>query len=110
MQDTIKVFVGIPVIDGYVQSEPPPNFNVQFVFTATITYYVVKNDTIIQEGTGWQWNAVIGDSPGVIYSALYTEILSHCAALEYPAPGQDDIFCYIPTALSQIFINVPSLA
>ena len=107
--DVIKVFVGVPVVVGYVEKSGDP-FEAQFVFTADLGYHVVKNSTIINDNVQWQYNAEPGATPGDVYTSLYSSILSHCALMEYPTPGQEDIFAYVPVSLSQIFVNVPALA
>lgn len=109
MQDAIKVFVGVPTIVGYVEASGVP-FIAQFAFTSQIGYHVVKNDTITNDIQPWQYNAEPGTAPGVIYAALYSDIVNYCALMAYPTPGQKDIFCWLPTALSQIFVDVPNLA
>jgi hypothetical protein len=109
MDDAIKVFIGLPAINGYVDTGATP-WRAQFQFNANIDYHMVIADTVVNDTENWQYNAEIGDSPGTIYSALYTQILSKCAANSYPTPHQNDIFCYIPVALSQIFVEIPSLA
>lgn len=109
MQDTIKVFVDVPRFDGYVESQNMP-FEAQFVFHSTLNFYVVKNDVITNEGIPWQYNAVPGISPGVVYATLYQDILTHATLSGFPTPGQKDIFCWIPTALSQIFVDIPAIS
>lgn len=109
MQDAIKVFVDIPTIEGYAQTSENP-FNANFAFNANIRYCSVKNDVIHNDINAWSYSAEVGASPGTIYAALYSSILEYCAFHDLPTPGQDDIFAYVPTALSQIFINIPSIA
>lgn len=110
MQSSTKVFVQLPTITGYVYASQEP-LVIQLQINTEIKYHVVRDDVILTPFTeNWQYNADVGDTPGTIFSALYTQILATCGGQDYPTPGQTDIFCFVPTALSQIFIDIPSLA
>lgn len=109
MQDVTKVFVDVPQITGYVLASTEP-LVVQFQFNAQINCFSVKDDIIRTYQENWQYNAAIGDTAGVIYAALFTGILSICQTQGLPVPAQNDIFCYVPVSLGQIFADVPSIA
>jgi hypothetical protein len=109
MNDVTKVFVDVPQITGYVLASNEP-LVIQFQFNAQINCFSVKDDVIRSYQENWQYNAAIGDSAGVIYAALYSGIISICTVQGLPIPAQDDIFCYVPVSLGQIFTEVPSIA
>ena len=99
----VKVFLGLPTFNGYVGA-PADHFTIE------MSLQMFNSDGPQAESDSLALDIPLSATPPQVYGLAYAAVCGKVAGLLWPTPTKEDVFGFLPTPISVVLPDLPSLA